>query len=157
MQLCGLLRELRQSPFSVKDLAGGGIEKYALYIERVAGIKRSEMKGWEQIAALQQIRNCIVHTAGFVAAARDSVSLREVVIQERFLDPSHRRHAVASRLNKSPRDPDVSIIQHQGKERLMVEMNYPHSASAYARDFLLDLIEKIDALPSSVSKAGRKD
>ncbi len=156
MELCGLLRDLRHSSFSVKDITGRGVEKYALYIERVGGIKRSELKYWEQIAALQQIRNCIVHTAGFIAQARDSVNLREMVMHERFFVPDRRSHAVASRLNEPPRDPGVSIIQFNGMERLIVKMEYPHTVSFYVRHFLLDLVEKIEVPPSSSSKARKK-
>jgi hypothetical protein len=141
MQLCEVVYQERKPIVRAKDLAGSGIERYMKYLEFVTSLKRNDIKYWDQIAALQKIRNCIVHTAGMVEASRDAGALRQLVASESYLVAEHHpNHASSSDMPSSR----ITISQDKNGDRLIIQTLYPCIVAVYARDFLLGVIQKVD-------------
>jgi hypothetical protein len=142
MRLCDVVWQERQAPVRAKDLAGSGIDRYMTYLERIAMVKRYDVQYWEQIAALQKIRNCIVHTAGVIEESRDAGALKHIIASGVYLAPEKKFKGGAPR----PNAPSALLAIAEGTDgdQLIVKPHYPWLVAVYSRDFLLDVVRKLD-------------
>lgn len=66
-QICANLQDSQLYQLSLDDMAGGGITKSKIYLEKVCGLKSPfTTKSWNVIQQLNRIRNILIHADGFI-------------------------------------------------------------------------------------------
>jgi len=75
---CDEIFKRRELQLTESDMRGGAIDRARLFLERVANVSVADSQLWQELTDLQKIRDCIVHTNGFLAASRDGKRLREI-------------------------------------------------------------------------------
>ncbi|WP_158735136.1 hypothetical protein [Alteribacillus sp. YIM 98480] len=60
---CKVHEDNSTSPIIINDLKGKGIDKYRLYLNKIAGIKIDNQL-WEKVTSYQDVRNKIIHNNG---------------------------------------------------------------------------------------------
>ena len=149
MRLCDLLYEVKSFPVRADDLAGSNLERYMVFLDRFMGVSRGELGYWPQIAALTKIRNCIVHTSGFVARSRDERSVRNIITNRSYLSQAdaQRRQGLEKKDGRLVPH-EIYIREEEGRDRLVVRLQYAHSVPGYAREFFHELLLKAKLVPS---------
>lgn len=136
MRLCNLLQEEFKLPIKATDLRGQGTEKYIEYLNKLIGISNDEIALLDAIRSLGKIRNCIVHTNGFIGESKDNKEIERIIQKELYLKEQDR--------NNPKRERKLVVIEKMaGEHRLKVDMHYPFLSCAYARDFFIELYELI--------------
>ncbi len=65
--LCDSLQRHKRLPLGVGDLRSRGMERSALYLEKVAGVAAArEGQAWVELGRIREIRNLIIHADGRV-------------------------------------------------------------------------------------------
>lgn len=143
MRTCDLIYELRKLPIRAKDLSGRGLERYMKFLSKLADVRRENLSYWPQISNLTKIRNCIVHTSGFLDYSRDAQDLRRLVEDKSYFTSEHRKRLENIERSERKSIPPALHIEHvAGGERLIVEMEYSHAVCAYGREFLFEVFEE---------------
>jgi hypothetical protein len=122
-KICDLLQQIKNLPLRSKDLRGDSIEQGMIFLDKLAGISRNDIKHWPKITDLLKIRNCIVHTSGRIEFSRDKAYLKELIQK----NPKHLRLSDDS----SPED-KVIIVEH----------SYCMLSTSVAREFFEEVCEK---------------
>jgi hypothetical protein len=66
-QICDNLQDSQLYNLSPDDMAGRGITKSKIYLEKVCGLKSLfKTKSWNDIQQLNRVRNIIIHADGFI-------------------------------------------------------------------------------------------
>jgi hypothetical protein len=144
LKTCNLLYESRNFPLKAKDLAGSGLERYINFLTKLVSIPLISLTHWPQISALTIIRNCIVHTSGFLENSRDEKALRHLVQNKSYLANTHRNKVTEVRLDNTNRrySPEIGIENLDEGERLIINLGYSQVSCSYAREFLQEIFEK---------------
>ena len=71
MKTCDLLFKTRKLPLRAKEIAGRGLERYMKYLSKLASVSRDCISIWPQISKLAILRNCVVHSSGYVDYSND--------------------------------------------------------------------------------------
>ena len=67
--VCQALRDALKLPLSFNDITGSLIERFRKYTINLAGLPIDlQDSGWQDILAVYEIRNCLVHAAGDLSA-----------------------------------------------------------------------------------------
>jgi hypothetical protein len=85
MRLCNLLHTKLSLPIMAKDLRSQGIERYIEYLSKFLNISKSDLLLIEVIKNLGKVRNCIVHTNGFLEESKDNKELNRIIDNELYL------------------------------------------------------------------------
>lgn len=70
--------ERHKAAFSDEERSRGPIEKYKSFLHRQCNINLPTLPRWEELIAVQKVRDCIVHCAGNVGTSRDAEFLRGI-------------------------------------------------------------------------------
>ena len=89
------------------------------------------------ILNLVKIRNCIVHTNGYVAASKDNSAIMKIIENEHYLADTDRNN---------PRRKEKLIVfdDFDVEKRLKIAMHYPFLLCSYAHEFFSQLILTIN-------------
>lgn len=61
----------------LKDLKGRPIDRAKEFLDKIAMIPQNQ-QAWQQLKDSQMIRNCIVHTNGYIEASKDKKHINEL-------------------------------------------------------------------------------
>lgn len=78
-KLCNELQERNALELQVRELKEGGVKRALLYIRKVAGIQLPVLTFEKKIQDLGTIRNCIVHTGGYIQASSNVKEVSRVL------------------------------------------------------------------------------
>ncbi len=120
---CDLIQQANNTPLRAKDLRGDSIEQGMIFLDKLAGIPRSELSYWPQISDLVKIRNCTVHTNGHIELSRDKAYLKELIKK----NPDH-----------------LKLSDHEAPEDklLIIEHSYCMLSTRDAREFFEEICRK---------------
>lgn len=76
---CKELQKRRDHGLSVKDLRGRGLDRALLYFTKVIGLDTDAYQFTSKVHDLKILRNCIVHTSGYMANSKDERKIREIL------------------------------------------------------------------------------
>ena len=94
---------------------------------------------------LAAIRNCVVHTSGYVEYSNDERKIRAMVQDISYLTKEHIESVKLSEKNDGKDDfnlQSVQIEQIAGKDRLIIRREYTFIICLYGRDFLNQIFEE---------------
>jgi len=144
MRLTDLLYEVEKFPVRAKDMSGSGLERYLSYLSKLAGVNRSKLPNWLAISKLGIIRNCIVHTSGIINYSNDAQEIRSMIKNRSYLTETHRARFEEIEKRKGEKRIDyIEIALSDEVEKLVIKREYTHAVSAYARDFLLQILGEL--------------
>ncbi|WP_305980661.1 hypothetical protein [Marinobacter salsuginis] len=136
MKLCNYLCENRKLPVKPNELKGQGVIRYLKYIESFFNISIDEVAEIEDVRSLGHLRNCIVHTNGFVNHSSNSKAINHIVNQGRYL----------TRDRKDLRSGERALIkleETEDGERLKFDFHYPFMLCGYLQRFIISLVRII--------------
>lgn len=64
------------------DLNGGFVERVRLFLTKVVSLVPADSVHWKELEVLQKVRDCIVHTNGFLQDSRDQEFLTNLVTKK---------------------------------------------------------------------------
>jgi len=145
MKACDLITEFKGLPIRAKDMAGNGFERYMSFLTKMAGVSREKLTIWNQISKFSIIRNCIVHTSGFIEFSNDEKAIRSIIQDRSYFSSEHSEHKVS--IEKYEKENNVSIRpvrieKTDNGERLIIEIDYSHNICFYGRDFLMQVLKE---------------
>lgn len=143
LRICSLLHESRKLPLRAKDLSGSGLERSMAFLEKLGGLSRQRLPLWTQIRKLATIRNCIVHTSGFLEYSNDKKELLALIKDQSYLSKENRERLDAFERKEKRVVPVITTVQVQCGERLFAAQKYASFACCYGRDFLMSVLEEI--------------
>lgn len=120
---CDFIQQSNTLPLKAKHLKGDAIERCMLFLDKLAGIPRSDLHHWHQVSDLSKVRHCVVHSSGRVALSRDKEYLLELV-QKR---PDHLKPS-----NHGNSEDKVLIVEH----------SYCILSTDDARNFFKEIFQK---------------
>ncbi len=127
--ICRLIEGYSSNP--INGYKGRGIRKCLTYIK--AELKDIEkIKKWYLINNFIHIRNCLMHTNGFLRYQKNSEIIKDIVKQKNFLPPP-----LVGNISENNEIQIVNFPQYG--EMLLIDNNYPFNISAIARDFIQDV------------------
>ncbi|QEI10976.1 hypothetical protein [Cellvibrio japonicus] len=136
MKLCNYLHESEKLPIKAKELNGQGVTKYLKYIESFFGANINKIDEIEDILSLGQIRNCIVHTNGFVNLSSNSAALNKIINQGKYL--------TKDKIDlRSGEQALIKLETTDDGERLKIDFHYPFILCGYASRFLESLVRSL--------------
>lgn len=99
---------------------------------RATGLDPYSLSHWQQVDCIIRVRNCLIHSAGFIGSDKDEEWFRNMITRRLHLEPEHRR---------LPDDDDVhpKVVNTQLGPRLRIQNEYAWLATAYARDYFVEL------------------
>lgn len=78
--LCKEVRDRKNSLIlKLNDLNGGFVERVTLFLTKVVSLLPEDSVHWKELEILQKVRDCIVHTNGFLPDSRDRDFLAKFV------------------------------------------------------------------------------
>ncbi|HYX71535.1 MAG TPA: hypothetical protein VE732_02085 [Nitrososphaera sp.] len=122
-KICDLVQQKKNLPLRSKDLRGDSIEQGMIFLDKLAGISRDDIKHWPKITDLLKIRNCIVHTSGRIEFSRDKAYLKELI-------------------QKNPEYLKLSAHNPPEDKVLIVEHPYCMQSTKDAQEFFEEICEK---------------
>ncbi|MCK4521285.1 MAG: hypothetical protein KAU20_01835 [Nanoarchaeota archaeon] len=128
MGICRLIEGYSSNPINGHRT---GIRKYLTYMQ--SEFKDIEkIRNWRLINNFIHIRNCLMHTNGFLRYQKNSKVIKDIVKQKNFLPPPL--------VENISYNNEIQIVNSpQYGERLLIDNNYPFNISAIARDFIQDV------------------
>jgi hypothetical protein len=79
---CAAMQRERNIPVGLGDIRGSAIEQARTYLSKLVGVAVGEYPEWSQLRSLQYVRDCIVHSYGYVDSEDDrSKHLRQLATQ----------------------------------------------------------------------------
>ncbi len=122
---CDFLQLSNNLPLRAKDLRGDAIERCMTFLDKLAGIPRSDFLYYPQVSDLSQIRHCIVHTSGHIEFSDTKKHLLELVRKQPEL---------------------LKLSDHENPEDrvLIVEHAYCVLGTENARSFFKEILEKTE-------------
>ena len=88
---CDRVRLEQNHRISVADLRGSAIDQARDYLTKLAAIPVADYPEWSQLKNFQKIRDCIVHTYGFIHAGEDRfASVKRIIDSDPDLTLNHR-------------------------------------------------------------------
>jgi hypothetical protein len=85
-EICRTLQEAQGQDIAPNDLAGSGIKRSQLYLNKVAGFTfPEEPQRWQRISDLHELRNVVAHNGGRLEPGRASKQLFRIVEQHPHL------------------------------------------------------------------------
>jgi hypothetical protein len=120
-----------------KDLRGQGVERYIEYLNKFLDVSKGDLLLIEVIKNLGKVRNCIVHTNGFLEESKDNKEMNRIIDNELYLMEKDRS-------NPKRENRFITVEDVRGEPRLRIDMHYPFSLCGYARDFFLELVALLD-------------
>ncbi len=145
MKTCDLLYETRKLPLRAKELAGRGLDRYMNYLSKLASVSRDCISIWPQISNLTKLRNCVVHTAGYIDNSKDEKTIRAMVKDMSYLSKEDKERLALSTNTQEQDDlhfQSVLIQQIEGRDRLTIGRDYSFAITTYGRDFLNQIFEE---------------
>ncbi len=95
---CDIVHVFNEHPIGLRDLAGDGIERSKIYLEKLEKIDFNEINGtWANIKNLNLLRNCIVHTEGDTLNFRNETKIKHIVSGNKYLSLKRDREIVIER------------------------------------------------------------
>ena len=95
---CDIVHVFNEHPIDLRDLAGDGIERSKIYLEKLEKIDFNEINGtWANIKNLNLLRNCIVHTEGDTLNFRNETKIKNIVSGNKYLSLKRDREIVIER------------------------------------------------------------
>ena len=86
IDLCVFIKDKNELKLTHADLRGTGITQSQKYLEKVCDINfPTESSEWKNILNFQKIRNCIVHAIGDIEKSKDTVKLKEILSNDKYL------------------------------------------------------------------------
>ena len=79
---CAAMQRERNIPVGLGDIRGSATEQARTYLSKLVGVAVGEYPEWSQLRSLQYVRDCIVHSYGYVDSEDDrSKNLRQLATQ----------------------------------------------------------------------------
>src|SRR6266540_5295227 len=122
----------------------GSVERYLSYLSKLAGVNRSKLPNWQAVSKLAIVRNCIVHASGIVSYSNDAQEIRSMVKNRSYLTEIHRANLEKYEKSQGKERIDyIGISVSDNVEKLVINKEYTHAVSSYARDFLLQILGEL--------------
>jgi hypothetical protein len=77
-KFCACIQRERHLSLALRDIQGSPIDRAKTYFTKVAQLPITNFPEWGQLRMLQKIRDCIVHTYGYVAESQQEKEIREL-------------------------------------------------------------------------------
>jgi len=133
MKLCNFLHDSQKLPVKALELEGQGVTKYLKYIESFFGTDINQIDEIEDIRSLGQLRNCIVHTNGFVNYSSNTGALNQIISHGKYLTKDKKELRIG-------KDALIQLETTEDGERLKIDFHYPFILCGYIRRFLESLV-----------------
>ena len=75
--VCDEISERKNLQLKQKDLKGSPIDRAKVFLNKVASIPQNQQV-WQRLKDFQMIRDCIVHTNGYIEASTDKARIKEL-------------------------------------------------------------------------------
>ncbi|NNJ12126.1 hypothetical protein EKD04_017485 [Chloroflexales bacterium ZM16-3] len=141
---CNLLHKDRKLPLRPSEIKGGQIEKYLIFLGRLCGVSISNLTLLPQMDVLTKIRDCIVHTSGFIGDSRDEKDLRNAITSKRFLSQEDIQWRKEKGIQNKKEEGEIQVIKAELGDRLWIELDYSHTCCSYAKDFVDNIHKLVD-------------
>lgn len=80
---CAAMQRERRLPLSLSDIRGSAIEQARTYLSKLVGVTVGEYPEWSRLRSLQVVRDCIVHSYGYLGSDDDrSKHLRQLATDD---------------------------------------------------------------------------
>ena len=96
--LCDDVKQEKGIPISVSELRGSAIDQARDYLSKLADIQVGSYGEWNSLRDFQKIRDCIVHSYGFVSSGeRGGKAVERIIEGSSELTLNHRRRICPTR------------------------------------------------------------
>jgi hypothetical protein len=87
---CVAMQRERSLPLDLGEIRGRGIEQARIYLTKLVGIAVGDFTEWAHLRTFQTVRNCIVHTYGYLDSEDDRhKQLRKLASKQLGLSITH--------------------------------------------------------------------